>query len=695
MKKWPTGGKRTSGTLAYFVAHLWRDTWHGAVWKLGALIGRAWFLFVVFPRLPAGTLGSYIFASTAAMIGGRILACGLDEQLALEIRGDQEKARIWLPLYAVTISIAVLVSPFVVIFPDHDLAWTALLTACFTAHNVMIGLVRSVSPRAFELLANLHVIALAVLASSPFLSDASQLALLLALSLLGAQWAAIRSIGSGFARWPSIAPNARLVLNRMLQGLPKLASNLLLLMSLRGIVIWPKLLRGVDTSDTIAFAVSFGEACWQIGMILVNRTYARLCQKGELPRSATIEVLSRSALLVLVFSILSAGVWLVGRNIQLARSLDGQSIGVLVSMYGPVCVVMLVRYFGWVLGSRGYFIILVLLGWSFVQAFSVLTLGATYWVPAVAASSFGMMPFSCRCALFPPTASSTVERVGPGYTFRNETDRNMRVAYLHQYFREPSESGGTRSYEFARRWVAQGHDVNIVTTEQSRGQAFSGWQVREVEGISVHRLYLPYDNKMSHAERIRAFLKFSLAAGPRAVKIGGDIVFASSTPLTIAIPGIWAARRLGVPMVFEVRDLWPEVPIAMGALNGRIPRHLSRSLEKLAYRHSSAIIALSPGIAEAISQNPGARGIPIKRCQMVATSTYSTKATVRRFSSGKSGCGDAASSLTPALSAPSTASTIWSKWPQRLQDWTPRSHLSLLAMAEGRATPRGSPRSST
>ncbi|MDR8258652.1 glycosyltransferase family 4 protein, partial [Acinetobacter baumannii] len=73
--------------------------------------------------------------------------------------------------------------------------------------------------------------------------------------------------------------------------------------------------------------------------------------------------------------------------------------------------------------------------------------------------------------------------------------------------------------------------------------------------------------------------------------LDADLVFATSTPLTIAIPAVFTARALKVPMVFEVRDLWPELPIAMGALNNKVAQKLAYQLEDWAYKNSKAIVA--------------------------------------------------------------------------------------------------------
>lgn len=107
---------------------------------------------------------------------------------------------------------------------------------------------------------------------------------------------------------------------------------------------------------------------------------------------------------------------------------------------------------------------------------------------------------------------------------------------------------------------------------------------------------------MNHISRILAFLKFAFRATRMARQLRGDLVFATSTPLTIAIPAILTSRSQKIPMVFEVRDLWPSVPIAVGALRNPLSKLLARWLEKTAYQNSAAIIALAPGMGEAIAQ---------------------------------------------------------------------------------------------
>ncbi|AWT09852.1 glycosyltransferase WbuB [Stutzerimonas frequens] len=175
----------------------------------------------------------------------------------------------------------------------------------------------------------------------------------------------------------------------------------------------------------------------------------------------------------------------------------------------------------------------------------------------------------------------------------------MKIVYIHQYFKTPQQSGGTRSYEMARRLVKWGHEVHVVTSWTETSDT-KGWSSQVIEGIHVHWLPVFYNNRMGFSSRLRAFLRFSLKASSKAIALRGDIVFASSTPLTIALPGILASFITRRSLVFEVRDLWPEIPIAMGVLKNSFLIACARFLEKFTYRYAAHIVALSPGMARGI-----------------------------------------------------------------------------------------------
>src|SRR5690606_7310543 len=110
-----------------------------------------------------------------------------------------------------------------------------------------------------------------------------------------------------------------------------------------------------------------------------------------------------------------------------------------------------------------------------------------------------------------------------------------------------------------------------------------------------------------------AFVQFATRASSRAASLRADVVFASSTPLTIVLPALYAARRLRIPIVFEVRDLWPAVPIAMGAIKNPFAIRAALWLEQLAYQNSRHISALAPGMKDHVV----AKGVPAERVTVI------------------------------------------------------------------------------
>ncbi len=198
---------------------------------------------------------------------------------------------------------------------------------------------------------------------------------------------------------------------------------------------------------------------------------------------------------------------------------------------------------------------------------------------------------------------------------RPALNATMDVVYIHQYFNTPTMHGGTRSYEMARRLVNKGHRVRMVTSWRE-SSATTDWFVTNEDGIEVHWLPVPYGNEMTYGERIQAFVRFATRSARRAQRLPGDVVFATSTPLTVALPGAWAARRRRRPMVFEVRDLWPEMPIAVGALRDRRAIWAARQLEDFAYQSAARVVALSPGMADGVV----ATGYPRSRVCVIPNS---------------------------------------------------------------------------
>ncbi len=157
--------------------------------------------------------------------------------------------------------------------------------------------------------------------------------------------------------------------------------------------------------------------------------------------------------------------------------------------------------------------------------------------------------------------------------------------------------------------------MQVVTSDRvakakSRGPT---WRTTNEAGVVVHWTPVHYENRMSYFARVRAFFQFAIRSSIKAYKLEGDLVFGTSTPLTIAIPAYIASKFRRRPMVFEVRDLWPAVPIAIGAIKNPVTKMLARALERFAYRNSEEVVALAPGMKEAVAET----GYPESRITVI------------------------------------------------------------------------------
>jgi glycosyltransferase involved in cell wall biosynthesis len=183
----------------------------------------------------------------------------------------------------------------------------------------------------------------------------------------------------------------------------------------------------------------------------------------------------------------------------------------------------------------------------------------------------------------------------------------MRVIYFHQHFSTPKGSAGIRSYEMARRLLARGHQVTMVCGSYGGGETgllqpfVEGRRRGTVDGIDIIEFDLAYANTDGLVKRSMTFLKFAFRSIGLALTESYDVLFATTTPLTAGIPGIFARWLRGKPFVFEVRDLWPELPRAMGVIRNPMVLWAMGVLEWASYRSAHRLIGLSPGIVEGIA----------------------------------------------------------------------------------------------
>jgi len=187
----------------------------------------------------------------------------------------------------------------------------------------------------------------------------------------------------------------------------------------------------------------------------------------------------------------------------------------------------------------------------------------------------------------------------------------MKILVLHQYYLMPGQGGGSRFNEMTRFWTEAGHDAAVIagTVDYTSGAKPDSyrrrWLIKENDnGVAVWRCYVPESYGAGYAGRMWAFFALMFSAASAVLRVERpDAIVATSPPLIIALPAIFAARfRWGrIPWVFEVRDLWPESAVTTGVLSSKSPlTRLLYLLERWAYRLADRINVLTPAFEQDI-----------------------------------------------------------------------------------------------
>lgn len=197
----------------------------------------------------------------------------------------------------------------------------------------------------------------------------------------------------------------------------------------------------------------------------------------------------------------------------------------------------------------------------------------------------------------------------------------MKITIV-SYFCPPEVAApASRVHENAVRFAQMGHDVTILTglPNHPRGKVFDGyrWRFRQEEYVGqvrVIRMGSWIAPNTTGGKRMRAYLSLMLAQIVGAFTSGpADIVIGTSPPLFTAFAGYIVSCIKRCPFVFEVRDLWPENMIAIGALRNRPAIWALSVLESLLYRRAKRIVPVTQGFASYIRD----KGIPPQRISVI------------------------------------------------------------------------------
>lgn len=196
-----------------------------------------------------------------------------------------------------------------------------------------------------------------------------------------------------------------------------------------------------------------------------------------------------------------------------------------------------------------------------------------------------------------------------------------RLLYITQYYASSDQPGASRHYQHIQTLMQHGYQVTLITSYVKNRlrvipPEYQDTKIAlEQEGdLTICKTYAYPNYGRDFRTRMLNYLSFmfyAIVAGLKAPPC--DLVFASSPSLFVGLAGYVLSRLKRVPFAFEVRDLWPEMAIVMGALRNPALIKLAIWLARFLYWHAERIIAVTEGIRQGVMQ----AGIPASKIVFV------------------------------------------------------------------------------
>jgi glycosyltransferase involved in cell wall biosynthesis len=189
----------------------------------------------------------------------------------------------------------------------------------------------------------------------------------------------------------------------------------------------------------------------------------------------------------------------------------------------------------------------------------------------------------------------------------------MRILFLTHYFPPEVNAPASRTFEHCRAWVEAGHEVTVLTCAPNHpaGRVYPGhhnrlWQTETNAGIRVCRVWTLLAPNRGTVRRTLNYLSYLLMAVLAAPFLRrADVVVSTSPQFFCGLAGYFVSRLHRAPWVLEIRDLWPESIVTVGALAPSRATRLLERLEAWAYRHADRIVSVTDSFVPRIAERAG------------------------------------------------------------------------------------------
>jgi len=188
----------------------------------------------------------------------------------------------------------------------------------------------------------------------------------------------------------------------------------------------------------------------------------------------------------------------------------------------------------------------------------------------------------------------------------------MHIMVVHQYYLGDQQIGGSRFNQFVKYWTDMGHKVTVIAgmLNSKTGKKYPEYQGKlfkkeeKSDLLTVIRAHVSQSYNKSFLGRLLGYFSFTFFSTLASISVKKpDVILVTSPPLSVGMTGVISSKIKGAPLVFEVRDLWPESAIDTGVLTNKYLIKFSYWLEKFSYKHAKKINVLTPAFEKKLVEN--------------------------------------------------------------------------------------------